>query len=172
MSQRKKNILRQQFQADRPNQIGVSDVTCFKLGNHYLYTCMILDLFSCKVIAYKISKKNSTQLITSTFKIAWEQRTPEAKLIFHSHRGSQYTSHRFRQLLHERFIVQSFSNSGKPHDNAVAESFFASLKRENLYRKEYKSENAFRTGVAEYIQFYNEKRPHRLLKNRTPCQFE
>lgn len=79
MSQRKKNILRQQFQADRPNQIGVSDVTCFKLGNHYLYTCMILDLFSCKVIAYKISKKNSTQLITSTFKIAWEQRTPEAK---------------------------------------------------------------------------------------------
>ena len=129
MSQRKKNILRQQFQADRPNQIGVSDVTCFKLGNHYLYTCMILDLFSCKVIAYKISKKNSTQLITSTFKIAWEQRTPEAKLIFHSHRGSQYTSHRFRQLLHERFIVQSFSNSGKPHDNAVAESFSPHSKR-------------------------------------------
>lgn len=81
--EKKKNILQQQFQADRPNQIWVSDVTCFKLENHYLYTCVILDLFSRKVVAYKISKKNSTQLITSTFKMAWEQRTPEAKLIFH-----------------------------------------------------------------------------------------
>lgn len=172
MSQRKKNILRQQFQADRPNQIGVSDVTCFKLGNHYLYTCMILDLFSCKVIAYKISKKNSTQLITSTFKIAWEQRTPEAKLIFHSHRGSQYTSHRFRQLLHERFIVQSFSNSGKPHDNAVAESFFATFKKEEAYRKNYTSEADFKWRVDYYIEFYNTQRPHHTLKNLTPCQVE
>lgn len=172
MSQRKKNILRQQFQADRPNQIGVSDVTCFKLGNHYLYTCMILDLFSCKVIAYKISKKNSTQLITSTFKIAWEQRTPEAKLIFHSHRGSQYTSHRFRQLLHERFIVQSFSNSGKPHDNAVAESFFATFKKEEAYRKNYTSEADFKWRVDSYIEFYNTQRPHHTLKNLTPCQVE
>lgn len=146
--------------------------SCFKLGNHYLYTCMILDLFSCKVIAYKISKKNSTQLITSTFKIAWEQRTPEAKLIFHSHRGSQYTSHRFRQLLHERFIVQSFSNSGKPHDNAVAESFFATFKKEEAYRKNYTSEADFKWRVDSYIEFYNTQRPHHTLKNLTPCQVE
>jgi transposase InsO family protein len=68
-------------------------------------------------------------MITSTFKIAWEQRGPDAGIIFHSDRyGAQYTSHRFRQLLHERSVEQSFSNSGKPHDNAVAESFFATLK--------------------------------------------
>lgn len=125
--EKKKNVLRQQFHADKPNQIWVSDVTCFKLGDRYLYTCVILDLFSRKVIAYKTSKKNSTQLITSTFKMAWEQRSPEAGLIFHSDRGSQYTSHRFQQLLLERSMVQSFSNSGKPHDNAVAESFFATF---------------------------------------------
>lgn len=170
--EKKRNILHRQFQADRPNQIWVSDVTCFKLGERYLYTCVILDLFSRKIVAYNVSKKNSTQLITSTFKIAWEQRSPNAGLIFHSDRGSQYTSHRFRQLLHERSVEQSFSNSGKPHDNAVAESFFATLKKEDLYRKDYTSEAAFKRGLASYIEFYNTQRPHRTLKNQTPCQVE
>lgn len=170
--EKKRNILRQQFQADRPNQIWVSDVTCFKLGERYLYTCVILDLFSRKIVAYNVSKKNSTQLITSTFKIAWEQRSPDAGLIFHSDRGAQYTSYRFRQLLHERSVEQSFSNSGKPHDNAVAESFFATLKKEDLYRKDYTSEAAFKRGLTSYIEFYNTQRPHRTLKNQTPCQVE
>lgn len=170
--ERKRNILRQQFQADRLNQIWVSDVTCFKLGERYLYTCVILDLFSRKIVAYSVSKKNSTQLVTSTFKTAWEQRSPNAGLIFHSDRGAQYTSHRFRQLLHERSVEQSFSNSGKPHDNAVAESFFATLKKEDLYRKDYTSEAAFKRGLASYIEFYNTQRPHRTLKNQTPCQVE
>ena len=167
--EKKRNILHRQFQADRPNQIGVSDVTCFKLGERYLYTCVILDLFSRKIVAYSVSKKNSTQLITSTFKTAWEQRSPNAGLIFHSDRGAQYTSHRFRQLLHERSVEQSFSNSGKPHNNAVAESFFATLKKEDLY---YTSEAAFKRGLASYIEFYNTQRPHRTLKNQTPCQVE
>lgn len=104
--------------------------------------------------------------------MAWEQRTPETKLIFHSDRGSQYTSHRFRQLLHERSVVQSFSNSGKPHDNAVAESFFATFKKEEVYRKNYTSEMDFKRGVDSYIEFYNTHRPHRTLKNLTPCQVE
>lgn len=170
--EKKRNIIRQQFQADRPNQIWVSDVTCFKLGERYLYTCVILDLFSRRIVAYNVSKKNSTQLITSTFKTAWEQRSPNAGLIFHSDRGAQYTSHRFRQLLHEQSVEQSFSNSGKPHDNAVAESFFATLKKEDLYRKDYTSEAAFKRGLASYIEFYNTQRPHRTLKNQTPCQVE
>lgn len=170
--EKKKNVLQQQFHADKPNQIWVSDVACFKLGDHYLYTCVILDLFSRKVVAYKISKKNSTQLITSTFKVAWEQRSPGTGLIFHSDRGSQYTSHRFQQLLHERSVVQSFSSSGKPHDNAVAESFFATFKKEELYRKDYASEAEFRRGVDSYIEFYNCRRPHRTLRNQTPCQAE
>lgn len=171
-AEKKRNILRQQFQADRPNQIWVSDVTCFKLGERYLYTCVILDLFSRKIVAYNVSKKNSTQLITSTFKTAWEQRSPNAGLIFHSDRGAQYTSYRFRQLLHERSVEQSFSNSGKPHDNAVAESFFATLKKEDLYRKDYTSEAAFKRGLTSYIEFYNTQRPHRTLKSQTPCQVE
>ena len=74
--ERKKNILRQQFSAERPNQRWISDVTCFKLGDHYFYICMITDLFSRRVIKYKISKKNNTQLITTTFKMAHKERSP------------------------------------------------------------------------------------------------
>ena len=167
-----KNRIRQNFTAHSPNQIWVSDVTCFKIKDKYYYICVILDLFSRKVVSYTISKKNSTRLVTSAFKQAVIERGCSRGLVFHSDRGSQYLSHTFQQLLQQYKVKPSVSASGHPHDNAVAESFFASLKRENLYRKEYKSENAFRAGIAEYIQFYNEKRPHRLLKNRTPCQFE
>ena len=170
--ERKKNILRQQFSAEQPNQRWVSDVTCFKLRDHYFYICVIIDLFSRRVIAYKISKKNSTQLITATFKMAHEERKPPSGLIFHSDRGAQYTSHRFQQLLRECHTKQSFSQPGKPHDNAVAESFFASLKKEELYRKDLPSDRAFQASVASYIKFYNTKRPHRTLKNLTPCQME
>lgn len=170
--EKKKNILQQQFKADRPNQIWVSDVTCFKLKDRYFYICVILDLFSRKVIANKISKKNSAQLITATFKMAWNHRNPETDLIFHSDRGSQYTAYQFQQLLHERSVQQSFSNPGRPHDNAVAESFFATLKKEDFYRRDYKSEAEFKRGIASYIEFYNTQRPHRTLKNVTPCQME
>jgi len=170
--ERKKNLLQQQFTATQPNQRWVSDVSCFKLGDHYFYVCVIIDLFSRKVIAYKISKRNSTQLITATFKMAYEERQPPSGLIFHSDRGAQYTSHRFQQLLHEHNTEQSFSQPGKSHDNAVAESFFASLKKEELYRREHPSDRAFQASVASYIEFYNTKRPHRTLKNLTPCQME
>lgn len=171
-TERKKNILQQQFTADQPNQRWVSDVTCFKLRDHYFYICVIIDLFSRKVIAHKISKRNSTQLITAAFKMAYEERQPPSGLIFHSDRGAQYTSHRLQQLLHKHNVEQSFSQPGKPHDNAVAESFFASLKKEELYRKDHPSDRAFQASVASYIEFYNTKRPHRTLKNLTPCQME
>lgn len=164
-SGKKRNVLRQQFSAARPNEVWVSDVTCFRLQDRNYYICIILDLFSRKVIAHKVSKKNSTQLITSTFKSAWEERNPEMELLFHSDRGAQYTSHRFQELLRSHAVVQSFSNSGKPHDNAVAELFFASLKKEELYRKDYASEPDFRRSISAYMEFYNMKRPHRTLKN-------
>lgn len=171
-TERKKNILQQQFTADQPNQRWVSDVTCFKLRDHYFYICVIIDLFSRKVIAHKISKRNSTQLITAAFKMAYEKRQPPSGLIFHSDRGAQYTSHRLQQFLHKHNVEQSFSQPGKPHDNAVAESFFASLKKEELYRKDHPSDRAFQASVASYIEFYNSKRPHRTLKNLTPYQTE
>ena len=163
------NLLQQQFTADQPNQRWVSDVSCFKLRDHYLYVCVIIDLFSRKVIAYKISKKNSTQLITAAFKMAYEERDPPAGLIFHSDRGAQYTSHRFQKLLHEHNVTQSFSRPGEPHDNAVAESFFASLKKEELYRRNITSDRAFQASAAFYIE--QERQMRHQCSNRLAFSF-
>ncbi len=147
-------------------------MTCFKINGKYLYVCAILDLFSRKVIAYRISPKNSTYLITSTFKQALQSRNAPQSLLFHSDQGAQYTSKTFRKLLRVNKVVQSFSAPGQPHDNAVMESFFASMKREEIYRTQYKSEQQFVKSVDNYIKFYNTQRPHGTLNYKTPDQFE
>ena len=122
-----------------------------KLKDRY-YLCAIVDLYSRKVIAHKVSTRNSTQLIT-TLRMAYDARTPGENLIFHSDQGSQYTSHAFRQLLKKLKITQSFSNAGTPHDNAVMESFFAVFKKEEFYRNNYRSEAELRKKIDEYITF-------------------
>ena len=170
--ERKANILQRQFHAEAPNCVWVSDVTCMKLKNRYYYLCSIVDLYSRKVIAHKISTRNSTQLITATLRMAYDTRMPGENLIFHSDQGSQYTSHTFRQLLKKLKITQSFSKAGTPHDNAVMESFFAAFKKEEFYRSAYRSEAELRKKIDEYITFYNEKRPHTTLNLQTLEQCE
>lgn len=170
--ERKANILQRQFHVDAPNCIWISDVTCMKLKDRYYYLCAIVDLYSRKVIAHKVSTRNSTQLITATLRMAYDSRMPGENLIFHSDQGSQYTSHAFRQLLKKLKITQSFSNAGTPHDNAVMESFFAMFKKEEFYRSTYRSETELRKKIDEYIAFYNQKRPHTTLNLQTPEQYE
>ena len=168
----KQNHLQRQFQVSEPNRFWVSDVTCFKINDKYHYVCMILDLFSRKIVAYGMSPKNSTYLITSTFKRAFKERENPQQLTFHSDRGAQYTSNALRKLLRMNKVVQSFSKSGSPYDNAVAEAFFASMKKEELYRTIYKSERQFCESVDNYIHFYNAERPHSTLNYKTPDRFE
>jgi transposase InsO family protein/transposase-like protein len=173
-SQRKKpsNILQQQFTCQAPNKVWISDVTCFKFGNHWFYICAIMDLYSRMVVGCHIGKSNSSQLLGAAIRKAYESRHPSSGLIFHSDRGRPYCSKAFLTKLDQYSMVQSLSRTGKPHDNAVMESFFSSMKREALYRREYPSEAAFRQGVSEYIEFYNTKRPHRSQQHKTPVQFE
>ena len=116
--------------------------------------------------------KNSTYLVTSTFRQAYKNRNTPQQLMLHSDQGPQYTSNTFRKLLRMNKVVQSFSKSGRPHDNAVAESFFASMKREEVYRTQYCSEHQFMRSVDTYIEFYNTKRPHSTLNYKTPDRFE
>ena len=168
----KRNLLNQNFSAECPNQIWVSDFTYFKVKDHWLYFCIILDLYSRKIIGFRISKNASTNLITATFRGAYEARGCPTGLAFHSDRGKQYTSAAFTSLLEKSGVKQSFSASGKPHDNAVAETFFATFKKEEAYRREYTSEQSFRKSVEQYIQFYNNVRPHQTLKYKTPQAFE
>ena len=93
-------------------------------------------------------------------------------LTFHSDRGGQYISDTFMELLRSCGVRQSFSNSGRPYDNAVAETFFSTFKKEEAYRRDYSSEADFRKSVDEYIRFYNEVRPHQTLAYKSPARFE
>ena len=137
-----------------------------------MYLCIILDLFSRRIVDYRVSRNASTNLVTSTFRAAFRERGNPADLTFHSDRGKQYTSAAFTTLLQKCGVKQSFSATARPHDNAVAEAFFASFKREEAYRREYTSEQSFRKSVEQYIQFYNGVRPHRTLRYKTPQAFE
>ena len=149
----KKDRLKMDFTANNPNKVWVSDFTYFKFKGRTYYICVIIDLYSRKVISYVISKKRSVQMVSTTFKKAYELRKPSAGLIFHSDRGYQYTAHPFQKLLIDSGTKQSFSPSGSPQHNAVMEGFFSTLKKEELYRKEYHSEYEFRKSIKSYLDF-------------------
>ena len=168
----KKNLVERDFSAAHPNQIWVSDITCFKVNNYWVYLCIILDLFSRKIVGYRVSRNQSTNLVTTTFRNAYQTRGKPQNLTFHSDRGKQYTSAVFTKLLQTNGVKQSFSATARPTDNAVAESFFSSFKKEEAYRREYTSEQNFCKSVEKYIRFYNEMRPHQTLKYQTPQAVE
>jgi transposase InsO family protein len=171
-SKKFKNYLNQEFHTDKPNQVWVSDVTYFRYNEKSYCICIIIDLFSRKVVGYRVGSVNSTQLVKSTFKQAHESRHPDKKLVFHTDRGSNYRSKTFCDYLKSRQVKQSFSRACVPYDNSVAESFFSSMKREELYRTKYRSESEFRKAIDNYMEFYNAKRPHQKLKYKTPEQAE
>ena len=108
----------------------------------------------------------------STFKKAYESRKPAGQLLFHTDRGSNYRSYAMCSYLREFGVIQSFSKAGVPYDNSVMESFFSSLKREELYRTKYRSEAEFRAAVDAYMVFYNERRPHAKNGYKTPMKLE
>ena len=147
-------------------------MTCFRTNGKNYYICVVLDLYSRMVISYGVSRRNSTQLIRRTFQDAFNHRSPLLPLTFHTDRGSNYRSETFCNLLQQLGVTQSFSKASTPYDNSVVESFFSSLKREELYRKKYRSEKEFRTALDESMDFYNADRPHAHNKYRTPTQAE
>ena len=167
-TQKRKNVVSRKFSAEIPDQIWVGDIAEFMVKGIYYYICVIIDLFSRKAVAFRVSSCCSTKLVTATFKSAFISRGKPKGLVFHSDQGTQYTSTAFRHLLASYGVTQSFSYPGRPRDNAVAESFFANLKREELYRHDYRSEREFREAVSEYMENYNEVRPHRNNNYRSP----
>lgn len=169
---RNRNLLQQQFNPLKPNQVWVSDITMFRLKEKNFYICVILDLYSRAVVGYKIGIKNSTQLTKSTFKLAYINRRPQSGLMLHSDNGGNYCCRTFQSYLIKLNVEQSFSRPYVPYDNSVMESFFASMKREELYRRKFKSENEFYKAVVDYVIFYNEKRPHYQNSYRTPLKKE
>lgn len=169
---RRKNHVLQKFHADLPNTLWVSDVTYIRVNSIFHALCVIIDIFSRKVIAHSISINNDTALVLATFKQAFECRGKPSGLTFHSDQGMQYSAYAFWMYLRECGVIQSFSNPGTPHDNAVAEAFFSIMKREEISHNYYHTEEELDKTVTDFIDFYNSMRPHRKLHNLSPDQFE
>ncbi len=166
------NKLKRMFITEAPNLAWVSDITYVRVGSDAYYLCVIIELFSRKVIAYAVSTSNDASLVIQAFHEAFTSRGEPQELIFHSDLCSQYTAFEFKKLLRLYKVRQSFSAPGSPYDNAVAESFFASIQKEEFKRHFYQTEAELLTAVQEYVDFYNGYRPHQSLSFKTPNQIE
>ena len=167
-----RNLVHGEFNPSAPNTIWASDITYVKVKDQYMFVCVVIDLFSRKVLSYGISSTIDTVLTMNTFDEAFEERGKPENLIFHSDQGAQYTSYAFRIHLEELNCKQSFSSPGYPYDNSVCESFFNTLKKEAIYYHIYDSASELAAVLDEYIEYYNEVRMHRTLKMKTPSQVE
>jgi transposase InsO family protein len=158
-------------QVDTTNTAWVSDITYIKTYEGWLYLCIVLDVFSRSIVGWSMGERVTDDLTIKALIKAVMRRNPDNNLIFHSDRGSQYASYRFRNLLASYNITQSMSNKGNCYDNAVAESFFGTLKTELGYR--YESRSIARRSIFEYIEiFYNRIRRHSSLDYLSPLEYE
>ncbi|MBE6380723.1 MAG: IS3 family transposase [Lentisphaerae bacterium] len=168
----RRNRVQQNFNQTAPNLLWVSDVTYARINQDFYAICVVIDVFSRKVLSYRISDKNDTALVLTAFKTAFTVRNNPQGVTFHSDQGLQYSSYKFRKHLRDCGVIQSFSNPGTPYDNAVAESFFSIMKREELSHNYYHSFEELEKTVSEYIDFFNRMRPHQKMGNLTPNEIE
>lgn len=167
------NRLKQNFQVDKPNKSWVSDITYVHTQEGWLYVSVSLDLFSRKVVGLGMGDSLHTQLVISTLKQAFIHRRPEAGLLHHSDKGCQYTSENFRTLMDQKGTVLSMSGTGHCYDNAVAESFFHTLKTEHINLCSFRSREEAKASIFEYIEvFYNRQRLHSTLGYLPPVEYE
>ena len=161
-----KNLLKQNFVTDAPNQRWVADITYISTRQGWLYLAVVMDLYSRRIVGWSMSQWMSRGIVIRALKMAIDARQPDDKLIHHSDRGAQYTSDDFRDVLARHGIECSMSSTGNCYDNAVVESFFGILKRERVNRVRYRTRDEARADVFNYIEvFYNRKRRHGFLGN-------
>lgn len=167
------NLLQQDFAAEAPNQRWVADFTYVATLEGWLYVAIILDLFSRKIVGLAMHERMTADLVLAALTQAFLHRQPQAGLIHHSDRGSQYTSQDFQGLLEFYGMIASMSGAGNCFDNATAESFFHTLKTEHVYFENYKTREQAKESIFEYVEvFYNRKRRHSTLGYVSPVTFE
>jgi len=167
------NLLERHFAVTAPNVAWCGDVTYVWTEEGWLYTSVLLDLYSRKVVGWAMSDHIDTQLVTDALEMALGRRQPNAGLIHHSDRGSQYASQAYRGLLAAHGIDCSMSGKGECLDNAVAERFFGSLKRERTSKRYYVTRPEARADIIDYIEmFYNSWRKHSYLGYVSPNAYE
>lgn len=168
-----RNLLQQQFHPKRPNMTWVCDFTYIRVGGRFYYLYAIMDLFSRKIIAFRLSARINTDLAIATLEDAIRARHISSGVMFHTDQGCQFTSKRFRQYLDQHNMIQSFSAKGYPYDNAVMECFFRYLKHEETDRRSYSSLSELQDALFRYIHgFYNTIRPHSHNNGLAPIASE
>jgi len=167
------NLLNRDFYASAPDEKYVGDITYIPTNEGWLYLATVIDLYSRKIVGWSMSDTMKTSLVNDALKMAIANRNPFKGLIWHTDRGSQYASYEHKDLLKKYGIVQSMSRRGNCWDNAVAESFFHSLKTELIYREIFKTRAQANQAIFEYIEvFYNRQRMHSANGNLSPVEFE
>lgn len=167
------NLLDRNFTSDEPNVVWVSDITYVWTDEGWLYLAVVIDLFNRQVVGWSMRKRLATKLVIDAFKMAIWRRRPAPGLIFHSDRGSQYCSALFRKTLKAYGVLSSMSKKGDCWDNAPAESFFASLKKDRIYWRRYKTREEAKQDIFDYLEmFYNSERLHSSLGYVSPREFE
>lgn len=167
------NLLNQDFVAEKPNMVWVSDITYISTLEGWLYLVVILDLYSRQAVGWAMSDRLTSDFVVKALYQAIGRRRPPSGCILHSDRGVQYASADFRDVLNNYGLIQSMSRKGNCYDNAVAESFFHTLKTEHVYEHRYETRADARQSIFEYIEmFYNRQRRHSALGYRSPVSFE
>jgi len=168
------NLLNQDFAAQQPNQKWVSDVTFIPTRQGWLFLAAIMDLYSRRVVGWAMGDKNNAEIAENAFKMACAHRGDNIKcVLLHSDQGAQYASTSYQNLLQSVGVECSMSRKGNCWDNAPMESFFHSLKTEWVVFEDYKTRSEARSSIFSYIElFYNRKRRHSSLGNKSPMAFE
>lgn len=155
------------------NRAWCGDITYVRTWEGWLYVATVIDIASRRVVGWAMADHMRTELVADALRMALAQRRPDAGLIFHSDRGCQYTSDDFGTLIDQHGILQSLSRPGQCWDNAVAESFFATLKLELIYRHAWPTRAAARRAIFEFIEvFYNQQRLHSSIGYQSPAVYE
>jgi putative transposase len=168
------NLLNREFEVEKPDVAWVADVTYIWTVEGWLYLAVIVDLFSRKVVGWSIADHMRTELVLDALKAALGSRVPDTEgLLFHSDRGSQYAAGDYRNALELANITASMSRRANCWDNAVAESFFSSLKTELVHNMIFLNKESAKTAIAEWIEiFYNRKRRHSSIGYKSPVDYE
>ena len=167
------NLLNRDFRPSGPNQSWVGDLTYLRTHEGWLYLVVVLDLFSRKVVGWSMSERPTRHVVLNAFRMAVNRRGVTPGLIFHSDRGSQYASKDHRRALKVCGVLSSMSRRANCWDNAVAESFFATLKKELIVEVDNLDRETVRQAVFNYLEtYYNKKRRHSTLGYQTPQEYE
>ncbi len=166
------NLLNQNFNPVAPNQVWAGDITYLKTGEGWVYLAIVMDLYSRRIVGWYISKRMTTDLICNAMIMAYNLRQPPKGLVFHSDRGSQYTSQRYRKLLDEYDVRASMGDVGACWDNAVVERFFGSLKHDWIFKITQPTREHMEKDVAAYMRYYNLERLHSTIGDQSPINYE